>query len=264
MQYSEIRNLLRRAALKYVTSEEAIYFADEAAETLVRKPESRLELLHDLKNWKSVSGKIVKDINLPGFTRYNFDGLSPSLKIKEIHDDLATKARIAGISMVSIVNSGGMHTLHFWTQGLAKRGLVALSTWNSMTNPISYALPSDTGNVVVEVATNEHADTRHGQKINHVLEIMTSALIGARASAQLSPNNTPGEHGGIIIAFDISMLTNRTDYNESVKALNDSIRDSDARVPGDSNLARLHEASDDTDIPLEEGLEQFLVDLTSA
>ena len=76
------------------------------------------------------------------------------------------KAKANGIAMMSVVNSGGMHILHLWTQGLAKRGLFALGAWNGGpdavvpfngtkgilgTNPMTYGFPGDKGDIVIEL-----------------------------------------------------------------------------------------------------------------
>lgn len=176
MNYGDLKHVLTQAAQKFVTTEEAEYFARECAETEIRKPltagSMSSEILSDFETWKNKTKDVEKTIDLPGFTRFNFNGLGPSLKIKEVHDELAKKAHVNGIAMISVVNSAGMHKLHFWTQGLAKRGLFSLGAWNGGfdavvpfngtkgimgTNPITYAFPSDKGDVVVDMATSELA-----------------------------------------------------------------------------------------------------------
>ena len=133
MRIFELRGLLAQAAKQYVTQDEAEYFAQEVVETDLRKASDTLnnrDIVADIKKWQGATGTVQKVVDLPGYTQYDFQGLGPSLKIKEIHDELEKKANVNGIAMISIINSGGMHIMHLWTQGLAKRGLFALGTWN--------------------------------------------------------------------------------------------------------------------------------------
>jgi LDH2 family malate/lactate/ureidoglycolate dehydrogenase len=254
------------------------------------------------------------------------EGKGPSLKIKAIHDELEKKARINGVAMISIVNSGGMHTMHLWTQGLAKRGLFAIGSWNGGpdavvpingtqgllgTNPLTYGFPGDKGDIVVDMATSEipyfkilaakkeqtllpqnvavdnngeittdpnkafdgkevsnllpMGGNYKGYNINYLMEIMTSALIGARASSQMSDAYIETEHGGFIIAFAIDKVTDRTKYDESVKSLNQEIRAQRPKsgveavqVPGDRNLSKLVDMNEDSDIEVNE---EYVVEL---
>ena len=173
IKIKEFRKLLASVAEKYVSKEEARYFAQEVVETDIRKVQVEKYsqgIINDIEAWKNKTNKIKKSIDLPSFTQYNFNELGLSLKIKEIHDELEKKASKNGIAMVSNINSSGMHTLHLWTQGLAKRGLFALAGWNGGpdavvpfngtkgilgTNPLSYGFPSDKGEVVIDLATSE-------------------------------------------------------------------------------------------------------------
>ncbi len=318
MKYKNIKELLKQAVAPYVTDAEAEYFAEEVAETDVRKPphEKYSEgIIADIQTWKNKVGEIKKVIDLPGFSKYDFGGLGPALKIKTIHDDLIAKADQNGISMVSIVNSGGMHTMHLWTQGLAKKGYFAFATWNGGpdavvplngtrgllgTNPLTYGFPGDKGDIVVDMATSEipyfkvvgakkHKDTLpintavdsegevttdaekaldnngvsnllpmgggyKGYNINYLTEIMTSALIGARASSQMSDAYIETEHGGIIVVA-IDKVTERSAYDESMKSLNEEIRDQKPRagigrvtVPGDRNLEHKNSLTDESEV----------------
>lgn len=277
-------------------------------------------MIKDIKSWEGKDGKVTKTIDLPGYTQYDFNGLGPSLKIKEIHDDLARKASVNGIAMASVINSGGMHIMHLWTQGLAKHGLFALCSWNGGpdavvpingtrglfgTNPFTYAFPSDTGTVVIDQATSEipyfkiveatnngtplpensavdsegelTTDPKKGMdangvsnllpmgggykgyNINYLFEVMTSALIGARISAEMSDDYIEIEHGGFIIAIDIDKVTNREKFNTSVKKMNEKIRAQKPKkgvdkviVPGDNNIARMSGIADDSEIDVSE------------
>jgi L-2-hydroxycarboxylate dehydrogenase (NAD+) len=223
-----------------------------------------------------------------------------------------------------------MHTMHLWTQGLAKRGLFALSSWNGGpdavvplngtkglfgTNPFTYAFPSDTGEVVIDMATSElpffkivgakkegtklppntAVDTTgelttdpkkaldenevanllpmggnyKGYNINYLFEVMTSALIGAKISSEMS-SYIEKEHGGFIIAIAIDKITDRKRYDASVKSMNEKIRSQKPKkgvdkviVPGDTNLERMKSVDDNTEIPVSDEYKKILNDLAS-
>lgn len=323
MKITEIRELLINAVSKYVSKEEAVYFAQEVIETDLRKPpHNKYEkgLISDIRSWKDKNLTVRKSIDLPGYTQFDFEGKGPSLKIMEIHDELEKKARANGIAMISIINSAGMHTMHLWTQGLAKRGLFAIGSWNGGpdavvpfngtrgllgTNPMTYSFPGDKGDIVVDMATSEipyfkivaakneqtmlppntavdfdgelttdpnsafdekevsnllpMGGNYKGYNINYLMEIMTSALIGARSSSQMSDAYIEAEHGGFIIAIAIDKVTDRTKYDESIKSLNQEIRAQkpksgvdEVQVPGDRNLSKLVNLNNEADIELHE------------
>jgi len=333
MKISDLKSLLIKAVGQYVTLPEAEYFADEVVETDIRKPapdkKSGDDMLRDIKSWEGKSGAVKKAIDLPGYTQYDFEGRGPSLKIKEIHDELERKAKINGIAMISIINSGGMHVMHLWTQGLAKRGLFALGAWcggpdtvvpfNGTkgifgTNPMTYGFPGDKGDIVIDMATSEipyfkivaakkenkplspntavDSDGEpttdaskaltdagvsnllpmgggyKGYNINYLIEIMTSALIGARASSEMSDAYIETEHGGFIIAIDVSKVTDRKKFDTSIKSLNEEIRAQKPKhgvdkvvVPGDRNLGNKGSMSDDMNIEIDPKYENELADL---
>ncbi len=321
MKITEARKLLINAVQKYVSLEEAQYFADEVIETDVRKPSPSpkyQDIIKDIKSWEGKVGSIKKTIDLPSYTQYDFEERGPSLKIKEIHDELEKKAQTNGISMISIINSGGMHTMHLWTQGLAKRGLFALGAWNGGpdavvpfngtkgvlgTNPMTYGFPGDKGDIVIDMATSEipyfkvvNAKKNNtplplntavdengelttnasealndagvsnllpmganykGYNINYLIEIMTSALIGARTSSEMSDDYVETEHGGFIIAINISKVTDRNKYDASIKNLNEEVRAQKPKngvdkviVPGDRNLKNKESITDETEIDI--------------
>ena len=334
MKVKELKKLVVNATSRYVTREEAEYFADEIIETDIRKPPHKKfgdDMIADLRSWSGKSANITKQIDLPAFTQYDFASLGPSLKIKEIHDELERKANANGIAMVSIVNSGGMHTMHLWTQGLAKRGLFALGAWNGGpdavvphngtkgllgTNPMTYGFPGDKGDIVVDMATSDipyfkivgakKSDTPlplgvavdssgivttdpsraldeagvsnllpiggnyKGYNLNYLIEIMTSALIGTRASSEMSDKYVEVEHGGFIVAIAINKVTSKEKYDSSVKSLNEEIRSQkpkagveSVKVPGDNNLKKLFDTSEETDIEISEEYVKVLTDLAA-
>lgn len=330
MKLKELKSVLIKVVQKYVGFEEAEYFANEVIETEVRKPSPDLkyqdDLIKDIKSWEGKTEPLKKVIDLPGYTQYDFEGRGPSVKIKEIHDELEAKAKVNGIAMVSIINSAGMHVLHLWTQGLAKRGLFALGAWNGGpdavvpingtrgifgTNPVTYGFPGDKGEIVVDMATSEipyfkivnakklkipllpntavdssgelttdpgkalndvgvsnllpMGGNYKGYNINYLIEVMTSALIGARASSEMSDGYIETEHGGFIIAIDIGKVTDNSKYKGSVKNLNEKVRAQKPKagvekvmVPGDRNLENKKLISDDLEIEIGDNLTEFL------
>jgi len=333
MKLKEIKKLLIKSVQKNISPKEAEYFALEVIETDIRKLPKRKynnNLIKDIVSWQDKTKKVEKTIDLPGYTQYNFNGLGPSLKIKEIHDELEKKAKINGLSMVSIINSGGMHTMHLWTQGLAKRGLFAIAGWNGGpeavvpfngtkgilgTNPLSYGFPGDKGDIVIDMATseipyfkiaeakknkaalplntavndkgevttnpNEALDDKEvsnllpmganykGYNINYLMEIMTSALIGAKASSQMS-DYIETEHGGFIIAIAIKKVTDTKKYKDSIKSLNEKIRNQKPKkgidkvaVPGDRNLEKKKGMNDNMEIEIDEEYKNKLINLSS-
>lgn len=332
MKIKQIKKLLTLAAQKYVSPQEAKYFAEEVVETDIRKSPNQKyskDTIMDIQSWQNKKKDVEKNIDLPGYTQYNFNGLGPSLKIKEIHDELEKKATANGIAMVSIVNSKGMHVMHLWTQGLAKRGLFAIAGWNGGpnavvphngtkgilgTNPLTYGFPGDRGNIVIDMATseipffkivaakknnnplpkntavdnkgelttnpNEAIDEKEvsnllpmgggykGYNINYLMEIMTSALVGGRASSQQSDSYIETEHGGFIIAIAIDKVTSKSKYRASVKSMNEKIRAQKSRkgiekvqVPGDRNLENKIGINDNTEIETDKEYQKKLEEL---
>jgi ureidoglycolate dehydrogenase (NAD+) len=169
-----IEKELFEGSRKHLSIEEAEYFVNEHLETHQRKS-PRTDVLEearkDIDSWNKFPETSFKRItDLPSFTKFDFGGLAPSLKLKHIHDDLCAKASANGIAMCSITNSAGMHTMHLWVQGLAKRGIFALAGFNGGpdavvplngtqgllgTNPLSYGFPGDRGDIVIDMATSE-------------------------------------------------------------------------------------------------------------
>ena len=97
-----------------------------------------------------------------------------------------------------------------------------------------------------------------GYNINYLIEIMTSALIGARSSAEMSDAYIETEHGGFVIAIAIDKVTDKNKYDTSVKITNEEIRIQKPRkgvekvqVPGDRNLENKLKFNDDTEIEID-------------
>lgn len=173
--YRDLITTLRAIGEKYVTPDEADYFATELAEAYVRKyprsnvlKEAVIDDIQRLNKYKDNEMNII--IDLPALIRVDCNHLPLTHKIKWIHDTLEEKAKKSGIAFFAFDNSGGMHTLHLWTQGLAKRGLFAFGAYNGGpagvvpangtrgalgTNPITYGFPTNEGTTVVDMATAE-------------------------------------------------------------------------------------------------------------
>lgn len=123
-------------------------------------------------------------------------------------------------------------------------------------------LTTDAAKAVDDTGTSNltpMGNTYKGYNINYALEVMTSALVGAKISAQQDPAYVPEEHGGFIIAFDIERMNGRKQFDEAVRVQNEEIRAQKPRagverilVPGDSNLSRLRDVTDDSEIALSE------------
>lgn len=173
--YQELVTLLTNAASQAVSPEEARYFAEEAAETHARKDGRTHPLKSAIEDIEACIAKKGTRIeyrqSLPAFFSVDFKSHGPLAYLKKIHDELEERSRTNGIAMVAFTNSQGMHTLHAWVQGLAKRGLVAIAVCNGGpaavvpfngtrglfgTNPMAYGFPGTDGEILcVDMATSE-------------------------------------------------------------------------------------------------------------
>lgn len=91
-----------------------------------------------------------------------------------------------------------------------------------------------------------------------LIEILTGSLIGSPLSTEMSKGYINEEHGGLLLAFDISSLTDIGKFNKSVGEMCDVIRKQKAAtsvgktiIPGDRSYQRMDEAlkSGEVDIP---------------
>lgn len=170
----QVKELLSRAAGRYVSKPEARLFAELYTETHLRKAPRMnplQEALADLKVWQAASRRepaIVQD--KAGVLILDMHGLAPSLKIKYIHDELETRARTYGLAAIGLKNSSGIITLNMWADGLARRNLIGLAMFNGGTeccvpfggrrgvlgtNPMAYAIPTLTHPLQMDMATTE-------------------------------------------------------------------------------------------------------------
>jgi L-2-hydroxycarboxylate dehydrogenase (NAD+) len=176
MEIRKVQKLLGESASRFVTKEEAAYFAQEAVETHLKKSSPKYrnsisEIVGDIEKWDMSKVRKVKiAAELPSMIKINCNELPPSLKVKFVHDTLEKKAKATGIAIAAIVNCTPMHTMHFWTQGLAKRNLFGLASFNGGplttvpfngtkgimgTNPLTYAFPTEEDMVAVDFATSQ-------------------------------------------------------------------------------------------------------------
>jgi len=175
IKIKEVEKQLEVAASRYVSEVEASYFATCYVETHLRSAPRMMPIhdaVDDLKVWKDRqdSQKIKTDVDKSGVTILNFDRLAPSLKIKELHDQIEQKARKNEIAALGIHNSSGIITLNMWSYPLAKRDMIGICMFNGGvecavpfgamhgvlgTNPITYAIPTTDDPIILDMATTE-------------------------------------------------------------------------------------------------------------
>jgi len=169
-----VQETLTAAAHKFVTEPEARYFARLClASHLKKAPRMKplAEAVADLKVWQAHDRRQVQIVaDKPGALVLNFNGLAPSLKIRQVHDELERRARDNGIAAVGFYNSAGVVTLNMWADGLAQRNLIGVSMFNGGTeccvphggrrgvmgtNPLAYAIPTADEPLALDMATTE-------------------------------------------------------------------------------------------------------------
>lgn len=170
----DVKAQLTTAASKYISADEAAYFADLSVDTHLRKA-PRLnplqEAVSDIQVWGKLHDRKVKTlVDKDSVLLLDFDGLAPALKFKYIHDELEKRARQNGIAVAGFRNSNGVITLGPWSTGLAGRNLIGISMFNGATeccvpygakrgvlgtNPLAYAIPTETEPIIMDMATTE-------------------------------------------------------------------------------------------------------------
>ena len=175
---ADLEDIVRRAAERYVSSDEAAYFAKLCvASHMHRSP--RLNPLEeaaaDLQVWKDHGEKgrscdICTDVEKAGVLVLDFGGLAPSLKTMYVHDELESRCRKNGIAAVGFHNSAGIITLLPWVLGLAGRDLIGLAMFNGGVNccvpfggtrgifgtlPFAYAIPTTGEPILADMAMTE-------------------------------------------------------------------------------------------------------------
>jgi ureidoglycolate dehydrogenase (NAD+) len=174
IKIEEVEKLLATASSKYVSEAEASYFAECYIETHLRKAHRMIpiqEAVEDLKVWKDLHDKPVETIvDKNSVMVLDFNGLAPSLKIKQIHDEIEKRAQVNGIAALGFRNSSGITTMNMWSSGMAKRDMIGICMFNGGTecsvpyggrsgvmgtNPIAYAIPTATHPIILDMATTE-------------------------------------------------------------------------------------------------------------
>jgi ureidoglycolate dehydrogenase (NAD+) len=326
MKIKELESLLSKAAQKYVSKEEADYFAKLQISTHLKKfPRSNplKTAISDLESWaKNQGNKMEVQADKGASLLLNFNKLGPSLKIKMVHDELEKRAKEHGIAMIGINNSHGIHTLDLWTDSLANRDLMSICFYNGGpsgviphsgtkgifgTNPMSYSIPTNEKPATTDMATSEIPffeilnAKKNGEQIRkntavnntgeittdpneamanddesnllpmgggykgynlvYLLEVLTGSLVGSSLSTEMTPGYVREEHGGLIIAFDISVFNKANKFKDSVQKMNEIVRSQKPRagvekliVPGDRGNARSEEILKQDNIDVSEEL----------
>ncbi|MBN2016264.1 Ldh family oxidoreductase [Candidatus Dojkabacteria bacterium] len=238
VKITEAQKLLENAASKYVSKEEAEYFAKEQLDTHMKKfprVKSIQSAIEDLESWKrNPDNEFEVQVDKKASMLINFNKLGPSLKLKYIHDELENRAKEYGISMVGINNSGGIHTLNLWTDGLGKRDLIGICMFNGGpygvvpfggttgifgTNPISYAIPTADKPIIVDMATSEipYFEIKDCKKQGK--ELKENAAVDQQGNPTTNPKKALAEDGtsnllpmgggykGYALVFLIEILT---------------------------------------------------------
>ena len=174
MDIQTLENQLAMTARRFVSPEEADYFASLYMETHLKKSPRMnplAEAVADLTVWDKQAGHdVTLLVDKGAVTVMDFNGLAPSLKIKTIHDTLAGRARQFGMAAAGFRNSSGIITLNMWADGLARRDLIGIAMFNGGTgctvpfggtrgvlgtNPLAYAIPTAGDPMVLDMATTE-------------------------------------------------------------------------------------------------------------
>lgn len=174
IKIDEVQKKLEQAAAKFVSEEEAKYFAKWNVDNHLKKAPRvcvLAEAISDIESWaKNPDSKEEIQVDRGASVLINYNKLGPSLRMKYIHDELEKRAREFGISIVGVNNTGGIHTLNLWTEALAHRDLISICIFNGGpeavvpfggtkgifgTNPISYAVPTKDKPIIVDMATSD-------------------------------------------------------------------------------------------------------------
>lgn len=169
-----LEKLLATVARRFVSPEEADYFASLYMETHLKKSPRMnplAEAVADLTVWhKQAQREVTTLVDKGAVTILDFNGLAPSLKIKVLHDNLADRARQFGMAAAGFRNTAGITTLNMWADGLARHDMIGVAMFNGGTgcmvpfggtrgvlgtNPLAYAIPTAGKPVVLDMATTQ-------------------------------------------------------------------------------------------------------------
>ncbi len=238
IKIDELKKILTTAAAKYVDPQEAEYFARLGIDNYIKKQPRTghlTDLISDIKAWKNHGDKSLEiEVDKPSTLLLNFNSLGPSLKLKYIHDEAIKRAKKNGISLIGL-NHGGVHTLNLWTDALGQRDMISIFMYNGGptsvvpfggtqgifgTNPISYAVPTSTEPIIVDMATSEipffeiketklnNSKLRQGVAVDNSGKITTDPNKALNSDSTIS-NILPlgGGYKGYAIVLLIEILT---------------------------------------------------------
>jgi len=173
LKINELEQLLVKAASKFVSTQEARYFAKEQIDTHIKKAPrvNALEAaIRDLQSWQDSKDRNIKiQVDKGASLLINFNKLAPSLKLKYLHDQLGKRSKKHGIAALGLNNTAGLHVMNLLSDGLGKRDLIGISFFNGGprcvvpyggtkgifgTNPMSYAIPTTDKPILVDMATS--------------------------------------------------------------------------------------------------------------
>lgn len=174
VQLDVLEERLRAAAGKFVSGDEAAYFAALMLEAHLNKAPRMNpleEAADDLGVWAARDDhEFLVEVDKESVLLLDLGGLAPSLKLKYVHDELERRARKNGIAAVGFRNSSGVITLGPWSEGLACRDLIGVAMFDGGTGctvpfggtkgvfgtlPLAYAIPTADRPITLDMAMTE-------------------------------------------------------------------------------------------------------------
>lgn len=172
--YKKLVDLVAKKGSKYVQNDEAQYFAQNTVASHAMKWPRANQISSAIKDIKAWGNRRAPEVivNKSASLLINFNQTGPALKLKYIHDELENRSKEHGISICGLYNNSGLHDMATWTRGLAERNLIGIAAvqggYGSVvptggtigilgTNPLSYAIPTDTHPILADFATSEMA-----------------------------------------------------------------------------------------------------------
>jgi len=171
---TELTRHLHLAWMRVVSSQDAVYATDAIVYAVLSK-DKRMnplrEALDDITSSISIPPQFRCSSDKSTSRVLDFGGSCPFGKMRELHDWSRTTAQKFGISAQALRNTSGIHTLSSWVEPLLRgKDIIALFAWNGGsytvapfgsrepffgTNPIAYAIPTDDGSILCDMATSE-------------------------------------------------------------------------------------------------------------
>jgi LDH2 family malate/lactate/ureidoglycolate dehydrogenase len=93
-----------------------------------------------------------------------------------------------------------------------------------------------------------------GYYLVYLMEVLTSALIGAPSSPEMSLSYVPEEHGSILLAFSPKAFGTKKGFDKSVETLNTAIKSQKSKrgtkivLPGESNNSKFSNLPQEIDV----------------